>query len=159
MNGNTHGDIRNGSESSSISESSTVGKCSSTEPTTKDFHFSPLSLESIRQMHSEFSIQRNWNQFHTPRNILLALVGEVGEVAEHFQWRSDADCQVGLPTWTDEQRSALGDELSDVLVYLVRLADRCEIDLGKAVHDKMDKNIKKYPVDKAFGSSKKYNEL
>lgn len=110
-------------------------------------------------MHSQFSTERNWNKFHTPRNILMALVGEVGEVAEHFQWRPDAECQVGLPAWTEPQRTALGEELSDVLIYLCRLADRCEIDLGKAVIDKMDKNCKKYPIEKAFGNSKKYNEL
>lgn len=125
----------------------------------EDFHFSELNLETLRQMHSNFATARNWNQFHSPRNILLALVGEVGEVAEHFQWKSDAECTVGLPSWTPEQRSALGEELSDVLVYLVRLADRCQIDLPRAVTDKMAKNEAKYPVEKAYGSSKKYNEL
>ena len=123
------------------------------------FHFSKLELENIREMHSEFSTERNWNQFHTPRNIMMALVGEVGEVAEHFQWKSDAECQIGLPNWTPEQRNNLGEELADVQIYLTRLADRCQIDLSQAVCDKMAKNAKKYPVNLAFGNAKKYSEL
>lgn len=123
------------------------------------FHFSPLSLEDVRQLHADFAAERNWGQFHTPRNLMMALTGEVGEVAELFQWRSDKECQVGLPYWTPEERANLGEELSDVLIYLVRLSDRCGIDLAKAVQDKMKKNAKKYPVEKAFGSSKKYNQF
>lgn len=123
------------------------------------FSFSNVSLEDLRALHSDFSAKRDWDKFHQPRNVALAMVGEVGEVVEHFQWRSDAECQVGLPKWTAEQKAALGEELSDVLIYLVRLADRCEIDLGAAVVEKMKKNDAKYPVDKAFGSSKKYTEL
>lgn len=151
-NGLTNGTSRNSSCHSPESNDKTTNL-------NEDFHFSELSLDTLREMHSSFSTARNWDQFHTPRNILMALVGEVGEVAEHFQWKSDAECQVGLPSWTPEQRTALGEELSDVLVYLVRLADRCQIDLSKAVLDKMAKNEAKYPVEKAFGSAKKYNEL
>lgn len=130
--------------------------CQSSE----SFHFTkPTSLENIRQLHGTFVKERNWDQFHLPRNLLLALVGEVGEIAEHFQWRQDSACQYGLPEWTPQQRNALGEELSDVLIYLVRLADRCKIDLSQAVLEKLKQNELKYPVDKAYGSSKKYNEL
>lgn len=155
MNGHSNGCSLNGS-SSSKSQNGTENE---TTNLNDNFHFSELNLETLRQMHSKFATDRNWNQFHSPRNILLALVGEVGEVAEHFQWKSDTECKVGLPNWTPEQKSALGEELSDVLVYLVRLADRCQIDLSKAVFDKMAKNEAKYPVEKSYGSSKKYNEL
>lgn len=131
-----------------------------TSASKEDFHFSSeLSLEKIRQLHSQFSKDRNWDQFHSPRNLLLALVGEVGEVSEHFQWKPDSQCTHGLPEWSDSDKDALGEELSDVLIYLVRLADRCKVDLPRAVLSKMDKNSAKYPVEKAFGMSKKYNEL
>ena len=119
------------------------------------FSTSP-NLEDIRELHAEFSDERDWNKFHTPRNLLLAMVGEVGEVAELFQWRGEvAD---GLPDWTAEDRTALEEELSDVLIYLVRLADKCRIDLPSAVLRKIEINRQKYPADQVMGSSKKYTE-
>ncbi|RWS31142.1 dCTP pyrophosphatase 1-like protein [Leptotrombidium deliense] len=122
-----------------------------------NFQFSSdLSLEKIRALQSEFCEQRNWRQYHTPRNLLLALTGEVGELAEIFQWKRDEQCDV--QNWTNEQRAHLGDELSDVLIYLIRMADICKIDLCSAVLKKIEKNAMKYPVDKVYGSSKKYNE-
>jgi NTP pyrophosphatase (non-canonical NTP hydrolase) len=78
------------------------------------------TLEGIRQRLEEFARERDWNQFHTPRNLCLALVGEVGELAELFQWRHDAECTEGLPLWTPNERSHLADELADVLLYLLR---------------------------------------
>eukprot|EP00743_Colponemidia_sp_Colp-15_P006349 GILK01006833.1.p1 GENE.GILK01006833.1~~GILK01006833.1.p1 ORF type:complete len:246 (-),score=34.79 GILK01006833.1:276-983(-) len=121
------------------------------------FQFSDekYSLETVRQKMSTFAAERDWNQFHTPRNLLLALVGEVGEVSELFQWKGEVP--VGLEGWSAEERQNLGDELSDVLLYLVRLADRCEIDLPAAVQRKMQKNAEKYPAALVKGSSKKYN--
>lgn len=123
----------------------------------KQFKFSSSpNLEEIRQLHAEFSDERDWNKFHTPRNLLLAMVGEVGEVAELFQWRGEvAD---GLPDWSKEDRKALEEELSDVLIYLVRLADKCNIDLPSAVIRKIEINKQKYPADQVMGSSKKYTE-
>ena len=97
-------------------------------------------------------------QFHTPRNICLALVGEVGELCECFQWRGDAGASHGLPNWEAKKRDALGDELADVLLYLVRLADQCEIDLAGVTAKKLRKNAAKYPADLVKGSSKKYDE-
>ena len=89
------------------------------------------TLEDIRQLHSEFSDERNWGQFHSPRNILLALIAEVGELAELFQYRTN-------DKWTnDMDKLSLKQELSDVLIYLVRLADRCKIDLAKAACDRL----------------------
>jgi dCTP diphosphatase len=73
------------------------------------------------------------------------LVGEVGELAELFQWRPDAECAPGLSGWTDAQRTHLGEEVSDVLLYLVQLADVCEVDLVEAVPRKMAMNGRKYP--------------
>ncbi|XP_026158379.1 glutamyl-tRNA(Gln) amidotransferase subunit B, mitochondrial [Mastacembelus armatus] len=121
------------------------------------FTFSPEpTIEDIRRMQAEFTDERDWNQFHQPRNLLLAMVGEVGEVAEHFQWRGEV--AEGLPDWTESEREQLAHELSDVLIYLVELADKCRIDLPQAVIRKMALNRLKYPASKVHGSAKKYTE-
>ena len=123
----------------------------------QEFKFSSNpSLEELRRMHSKFSSDRQWDEFHTPRNLLLALVGEVGEVAELFQWKGE--CKEGLPDWTAQDKVHLGEELSDVLIYLIRLSEKCNIDLPSVVVRKMGLNALKYPVEKALGSSKKYTE-
>ena len=113
-----------------------------------------LTLEKLRSKVAAFADERDWNQFHTPRNLLLALVGEVGELSEIFQWRGEVE--PGLNSWKEEDKIHLGEELSDVLVYLVRLSDRCGIDLATAVQEKMKRNAAKYTADLARGSSKKY---
>ncbi|XP_051993966.1 glutamyl-tRNA(Gln) amidotransferase subunit B, mitochondrial [Xyrauchen texanus] len=121
------------------------------------FNFSAdPSLEDIRRMQAEFTDERNWNQFHQPRNLLLALVGEVGEVSELFQWRGEV--AEGLPDWTEPERAHLAQELSDVLIYLVELAEKCHVDLPQAVLHKMALNRLKYPASKVHGSAKKYTE-
>ena len=100
----------------------------------KKFHFSSLTLEQIRQILNDFVVERNWEQFHQPRNILIALIGELGEIAETFQWKSDNDCNDdGLPKWTEQQRLALADELADVLLYLIRFCDCCRLDISKTI--------------------------
>ena len=116
--------------------------------------FSHVTLDSLRLSIGTFAQEREWDQFHQPRNLLLALVGEVGEIAEIFQWKGE--CSVGLAGWSDRDREHLGEELSDVLLYLVRLADRCGIDLAAAAERKMGLNRKKYPVELSRGSSAKY---
>ena len=116
--------------------------------------FSHVTLDSLRATIGRFAEERDWDQFHQPRNLLLALVGEVGELAEIFQWKGETEC--GLPGWSDREREHLGEELSDVLLYLVRLADRCGIDLAAAAERKMGLNRQKYPADLARGSSAKY---
>ncbi|KAF0725614.1 hypothetical protein Ae201684_015947 [Aphanomyces euteiches] len=112
-----------------------------------------LTLESLRAKIAAFSEARNWIDGHTPRNLLLAMTGEVGEVCECFQWRGDHDQDVDK--WSAEDNEHLGEELSDVLIYLIRLADRCNVDLPTAALRKIEKNAVKYP---AKGSSKKYTE-
>ncbi|CAH1802025.1 unnamed protein product [Owenia fusiformis] len=122
-----------------------------------DFRFSDEpSLEKIRQLQAAFCKERDWDQYHTPRNILLALVGEVGEVSEIFQWKGEVP--VGLPGFSNKEKAHLAQELSDVLVYLVRLAHICHIDLPSAVIEKLQLNKEKYPVELVYGKSKKYNE-
>ncbi|XP_027059827.1 dCTP pyrophosphatase 1-like isoform X1 [Pocillopora damicornis] len=109
-----------------------------------------------RQMQSQFAKERDWDQFHQPRNLVLAMVGEVGEVAELFQWKGEV--KEGLPDWSLKDKHHLAQELSDVLIYLVRLAEKCHVDLPKEVVAKIALNSKKYPADLVKGSSKKYTE-
>ena len=115
-----------------------------------------VTLESLRQDQAAFAAARDWDQFHTPRNVLLAMVGEVGELSELFQWRGDAGCGVDLPAWSDADKTHLGEEMADVLLYLVRLADRCGVDLPAVAKAKLAKNEAKYPAEKCFGSAAKY---
>eukprot|EP00672_Neobodo_designis_P016780 CAMPEP_0174834860 /NCGR_PEP_ID=MMETSP1114-20130205/5091_1 /TAXON_ID=312471 /ORGANISM="Neobodo designis, Strain CCAP 1951/1" /LENGTH=162 /DNA_ID=CAMNT_0016068789 /DNA_START=41 /DNA_END=525 /DNA_ORIENTATION=+ len=120
---------------------------------------STTTLEDVRRIHDDFSNARDWRQYHTPRNLALALAGEVGEVTELFQWRSDEACANGLQGFTNAQRQAVADELSDVLAYVVRLSTACGIDLGAAYTAKMEQNARKYPADVVRGSAAKYTEL
>ncbi|XP_037014395.2 dCTP pyrophosphatase 1-like [Artibeus jamaicensis] len=115
------------------------------------------TLEDIRRLHAEFAAERDWDQFHKPRNLLLALVGEVGELAELFQWKPDEE--PGPQSWPPKERAALQEELSDVLIYLVALAARCHVDLPQAVLSKMDTNQRRYPAHLSRGSSRKYTDL
>lgn len=115
---------------------------------------SNLSLEELRSIMANFVDERDWHKFHTPRNILLALVGEVGEVAELFQFRGEV--VKGCLDWSEKDKVHLGEELSDVLLYLLRLSDLCKIDLPLAALRKVGKNKAKYPVDRCKGRSDKY---
>ena len=116
------------------------------------------TFESLRSQPCAFVEERDWSQFHTPRSLALALVGEVGEMCELLQWRGDGNAKPGLADWTVEDRTQLGEELADVLSYVLRLADVCEIDLPAAFLDKLSKNRAKYPAELSRGSSAKYSQ-
>ncbi|CAL9086331.1 unnamed protein product, partial [Musa textilis] len=103
-----------------------------------------VSLKELSRKLEEFALERDWMQFHSPRNLLLAVVGEVGELAEIFMWRGEV--AKGLPNWEESDKEHLGEELSDVLLYLIRLSDICGIDLGEAALKKIVKNAIKYPA-------------
>ncbi|KAK9669182.1 hypothetical protein RND81_13G114300 [Saponaria officinalis] len=107
--------------------------------TTKD-----VSLLELKQKLEEFAVARGWEQYHSPRNLLLALVGEVGELSEIFQWKGEVER--GLPNWSEEEKEHLQDELSDVLLYLIQLAHVCGLDLAHAALSKIIKNGHKYPL-------------
>ncbi|MGO1562659.1 hypothetical protein CZ771_13425 [Actinomycetales bacterium JB111] len=115
-----------------------------------------MDLTRIADDLRDFSAERDWEQFNTPRNLMLALVGEVGELVEIAQWRTDE--QVVEHARTEAGGRALGDELSDVLSYLVQVAASLDIDLGAAWETKMAANREKYPADLVRGSIKKYDE-
>ncbi len=98
---------------------------------------------------------RDWKQFHTPKNLAIALSVEAGELLEHFQWMSDQDST----RLSRERLAKISEEMADVLLYLIRLADLLDVDLIQSANRKIENNSKKYPVEKARGTAKKYTEL
>jgi dCTP diphosphatase len=112
-------------------------------------------IQDLRNKLRQFAAERDWDQFHSPKNLAMALSVEAAELLEHFQWLSDADSAALAP----EKQAKVREELADVLLYLIRLADKLDIDLATAAIDKLNINAKKYPVLKARGSNKKYTEL
>ena len=112
-------------------------------------------LEHLRDRLREFAAARDWEQFHSPKNLAMALSAEAGELLEIFQWLSEEQSR-SLPP---EVRAAASDEIADVLLYLIRLSDRLGIDPVAAAGRKIVANAEKYPVHKARGTSKKYTEL
>lgn len=116
-----------------------------------------INIARLSAAQDKFAKDRDWEQFHSPKNLVMALTGEVGELSEIFQWMTEADSKAaGTNPATAE---AVKDELADVLLYLVRLSSALGVDLNEAVTQKLLKNAQKYPAEKAKGSSKKYNEL
>src|SRR5512139_1582699 len=111
------------------------------------------SLAELAARLAEFARERDWDQFHAPKNLAMALAGEVGELLEHFQWLSEQQ-SANLPAETKE---AVALEMADVLLYLVRLADKLQVDLGAAALNKIELNARKYPVEQFRGSSRKYD--
>ena len=112
-------------------------------------------LETLKQLMREFADSRDWNQFHSPKNLVMALSVEVAEIVEHFQWLNEEQSKT-LPA---NKRDEVSHELADTLLYLVRLADKLDIDLFKAARNKMKLNNEKYPVEKSRGNAKKYTEF
>ena len=102
----------------------------------------------------QFAAVRDWEQFHSPKNLAMALVGEAGELAAQFQWL-DAAQSAALPA---AKREAVAQEMADVLIYLVRLADKLDVDLLQAAVAKMDLNEQRYPSELVRGSAAKYDE-
>jgi NTP pyrophosphatase (non-canonical NTP hydrolase) len=116
---------------------------------------SETSLDMLRGALRRFAAERDWDQFHSPKNLSMALSVESAELMEHFQWLTVAESELLPP----EKREQVRLKMADVLLYLVRLADKLDIDLVAAAQEKLALNARKYPVDKARGSSKKYSEL
>jgi len=113
------------------------------------------SLSDIRDTLRSFAAERDWEQFHSPKNLAIALSVEASELLEHFQWLTDK-ASTELPPDT---LARVREEMADVLLYLVRLADKLDVDLLDAAQRKIELNAKKYPADKARGISRKYTEL
>lgn len=112
------------------------------------------SLADLRATINGFVAERDWAQFHTPKNLAMAMIVEAAELVEQFQW----DTPQESATLTPEKREAVSHELADTFVYLLRLAEVLEIDLIEAANQKIVLNAKKYPVEKARGSNAKYTQ-
>ena len=115
---------------------------------------SDLSLRELAEELQRFAAERDWEQFHSPKNLAMALSVEVAEIAEHFQWLTEAQSRELDVTKSDEVAA----ELADALIYLVRLADQLGVDLHQATIKKLALTAQKYPADKVRGSARKYSE-
>lgn len=114
---------------------------------------SETTLLELKEAVLEFVRERDWERFHSPKNLSMALAAEAAELMEHFLWES--------PEASHEraEREAVADELADILVYAIEFANIAGIDISTAIRAKMAKNAEKYPVEKARGNSRKYTEF
>lgn len=114
----------------------------------------PSPLSSLTERLRDFAQARDWDQFHTPKNLAMALTGEAGELAAEFQWLTEEQSRQLDP----ERLARVREEAADVLLYLVRLADKLDFDLVEAAHAKIELNEQRYPAERVFGSARKYTE-
>jgi dCTP diphosphatase len=103
----------------------------------------------------KFAVDRDWDQFHSPKNLSMALSVEAGELVEKFQWLTEQQSF----ELTGKKKKDVEEEIGDILIYLVRIADQLNVDLIKAASEKLTKNAEKYPIEKAKGRADKYTEL
>ena len=111
-------------------------------------------LNQLQAYLRQFAKDRDWDQFHSPKNLSMALSVEVSELLENFQWLTEEQSY----TLDQQQRAAVADEIADVQMYLARLADKLDINIGEAIEQKINKNEAKYPAELVKGSSKKYTQ-
>ncbi len=111
-------------------------------------------IETLKHRLREFAAVRDWDQFHSPKNLSMALIAEAAELVEHFQWATQQESH----ELSSEKLRSVRLELADILIYLTRLADKLGIDLMQAVDEKIKINAKKYPAARVHGSPKKYTE-
>ncbi len=115
------------------------------------------TVGALRERVMAFARERDWEQFHSPKNLSMALAAEAGELMEHFLWTESRDS--GAVLADPKKRGKIEDELADVVIYALEFANIGGIDLAKAIEAKLAKNAAKYPVEKARGNSAKYTEL
>ena len=117
----------------------------------------PFNLNKLLKLQRKFVKDREWDVFHTPKNLSMALAGEAGELVEIFQWLTPEESFEVMKSPKTCQE--IQHELADILYYTLRMADRLDVDLEKALIDKLKQNAKRYPVKLAKGNAKKYTEL
>jgi NTP pyrophosphatase (non-canonical NTP hydrolase) len=115
----------------------------------------PTTISELTRLAIQFRDERDWKQFHNPKDMALSLALETSEVLELMQWKNGDELQQHL----EANRARLGEELSDVLFWVLAMANDFSIDLGEAFKQKLIKNAHKYPIEKAKGVSTKYTEL
>jgi NTP pyrophosphatase (non-canonical NTP hydrolase) len=109
-------------------------------------------LDELRERLRNFVRERDWEQFHSPKNLAMAMIVEAAELVEHFQWATEQESRELSP----EKRAEVEQEIADTFIYLLRLSDVLGVDLIDAAHRKMDRNAQKYPADKVRGRNDKY---
>ncbi len=114
-----------------------------------------MNIEKIKSILKQFSEERDWEQFHSPKNLSMALSVESSELLEIFQWLTEEESS----NLADDKKQHAKEEIADIAIYLLRICTKLDIDLEEAILEKMKKNELKYPVKKAKGSAKKYTEL
>lgn len=112
------------------------------------------SLEGLNQHLLTFARERDWEQFHSPKNLAMALAGECGELLEHFQWLSEEQSASLSP----EKKQEVGREMADILIYLIRLSQRLDLDLIRAVEEKIAINEQRYPARKVRSDARRASE-
>ena len=114
-----------------------------------------MDIEKLQQRLAEFARERDWEQFHSPKNLSMALAAEAGELMEVFQWLTEAESSALVPG--DKGWDLARDELADMQIFLLRLADRLGVDIETAVEAKIERNAERYPVEKVRGDATKYS--
>lgn len=115
------------------------------------------SIASLQARIQAFSEERDWDQFHTPKNLIMAATSEMGELAEVLQWKNDAEAAEFLASQYGRQR--ISEEIADVAIYLIRLCQKLDLNFIEILSEKISQNDLKYPVDKSKGSTRKYTDL
>ena len=119
-----------------------------------------LNIQNIIQHLRKFAKDRDWDQFHTPKKLSMALAVEASELLEQFQWLTEEQSlRLKDPAYDVDKRQAISEEIADVLLYTFRMADILNIDLAAVTRDKLKKNAEKYPINKSRGLATKYNQL
>jgi NTP pyrophosphatase (non-canonical NTP hydrolase) len=113
------------------------------------------TLKTLTARLASFAAERDWNQFHNPKNLAMAVAGEVGELVEHFQWLTFEEAE----NLSSPKREEVALEAADVLLFLLRLCDKLDIDLAAAAERKLELNAQKYPIAKSRGRATKYDKL
>jgi dCTP diphosphatase len=115
-----------------------------------------LDIDQLKQIQQEFCRVREWEKFHSPKNLAMALSCESSELLELFQWLTEAESRKAHEN--ADMKENIRDEMADIMLYLIRMADQLQINLHDAILNKIEKNTKKYPADKVKGSVKKYDQ-
>ena len=115
------------------------------------------NLQEIKDKVLEFARERDWEQFHSPKNLSMAIAAEAAELMEHFLWQSPEQSRADMEA--EKLRAKVEEELADIFIFAIEFANMTEIDLAAVIEAKMKRNAEKYPVEKARGRSDKYTDL
>ncbi len=118
---------------------------------------SETTIRQLKQTVKEYCEERDWDQYHNPKDLAIGVITEAAELLEHFRFKSEKEMDKMLAD--QKKKGEISDEMSDVLMFIIRFAQKYDIDIAESFQRKMDQNTKKYPIDKAKGSNKKYDEL